>query len=235
MFRARALLGTAQSRESCGRWTLLTGDSVSCWACCWQPGGCGALPAELGVTLSQHHVPVSLQHCPCLCPLLASCLLAATPIRASARNARKALRSGGTLLPLLPGISCSSCYRKHNQLGSPCFNVPSQGRTVQVWSQAGPFLAALCGGELEGRVAGRHQHQWLLSVLLTICNQAKTWERAAGARQEGCGCFADGESREILQSPEMGVADRWHTGGMAAARVWGEQDLGNPKVLSSLL
>lgn len=24
-------------------------DSVSCWPCCWQPGGCAALPAQLGL------------------------------------------------------------------------------------------------------------------------------------------------------------------------------------------
>lgn len=42
--------------------------------------------------------------------------------------------------------------------------------------------------------------------------------------------------QEILQSPvEMGAADRWHTGGMASARMWGGQDLGNPNVLSSFL
>lgn len=45
MFRARALLGTARSGEGCGRWTPLTGVSLSCW----QPVGCGALPAELGL------------------------------------------------------------------------------------------------------------------------------------------------------------------------------------------
>lgn len=67
----------------------------------------------------------------------------------------------------------------------------------------------------------------------------KAWERAAGAGQKGCGCFADGggtDTQEILQSPaEMGVADMRHAGGMASARMWGEEDLGNPNVLSSLL
>lgn len=137
------------------------------------------------VTLSQQHVPVRLQGCPCPCPFLASCLFAATPIRTSARNARKAPRSGGILLPLLPGISCPSCSRKHNQLGSPCFSLSSQGRTVQAQPQAGPLLAAFSGGELEGRIAGRHQHRLLLSVLLTICNEAKSLGKGCRGRPGG--------------------------------------------------